>query len=87
MSKQASRQKETTAVLNLAIAANIASYQEACFHSPEEGALHISAGHHRLVDHVQVVAHSKALLQPVAPLQCTLLEQAQSSVVHRQHTM
>ena len=74
-------------MVHLAVAQCVQPYQEACFNRLEETALHIRARHNRLGDHVQVVANSKALLQPVAPLQCTLLERAQSSVVHRQRTM
>ena len=62
-------------------------YQEPGFNSFEEGALHIQTCHHSLGDHVEAVAHRKALLQPVVPVQGVPLQRHEGPSLHGQHAM
>ena len=62
-------------------------YQEPGFNSFEKGSFHVQTCHNSLGDHVETVAHRKALLQPVAPVQGTLLQRHERASLHTQHAM
>ena len=62
-------------------------HHEACLHSFEQSALHVNPSHCVLADHVETIADSHCLRQPVGPAQRALLQSLELATLHRQHTM
>ena len=61
-------------------------YQEACFHSLEQCALHVNPHNRVLADHGKAIADSHCLLQSVGPAQGCLLQALELALLHWYNT-